>query len=195
MVRNIVTFFVCFHSVLLIAQTDYIRPGLLKATASISPALMLNHDVQNIYLTGFFEAHSDKRISLRGDAMWYVDGKRSSGDLIFDRGIRLFYGAFAHLNKSNWDVHFGLQPGLTVVQPHVSLNPNRTLQAVPSVAVHLGTTYYVWKIFHFYFDVSYVKSTLRGLTVGSLATDELLFSAGLGLHINTIKPKKNLSIE
>jgi hypothetical protein len=69
------------------------------------------------------------------------------------------------------------------------------LQAAPSVAVHLGTTYYVWKIFHFYFDVSYVKSTLRGLTVGSLATDELLFSAGLGLHINTIKPKKNLSIE
>jgi hypothetical protein len=156
---------------------------------------MLNHDVQNIYLSGFFEVYTDKRISLRGDAMWYVDGERSSGDLIFDRGLRLFYGAFAHINKSNWDVHFGLQPGLTIVQPHVSLNPNRTLQAAPSVAVHLGTTYYVWKIFHFYFDVSYVKSTLRGLNVGSMATDELLFSAGLGLHINTIKPKKNLSIE
>lgn len=195
MVRSMLTFLLWLHSILLVAQTDYIRPGLLKTTATISPSLMLNHDVQNIYLSGFFEVYTDKRISLRGDAMWYVDGERSSGDLIFDRGLRLFYGAFTHINKSNWDVHFGLQPGLTIVQPHVSLNPNRTLQAAPSVAVHLGTTYYVWKIFHFYFDVSYVKSTLRGLNVGSMATDELLFSAGLGLHINTIKPKKNLSIE
>ena len=173
-----------------IAQTDYIRPGLIKATATISPSIMLNHKAQSIYLSGFFEAYTDKRISLRGDAMWYVDGKRANGDLLFDRGIRVFYGAFAHWNKSNLDVHVGLQPGLTIVQPHVTINPNRSWQAVPSAAIHVGTTYYVWKIFNFFLDASYVKSTLRGLPDGSVPTDELILSAGLGLHINTIRPKK-----
>ena len=190
MVRISLLFIALVYSLLSVAQTGYFRPGLLKATATISPSFMMNHDVQNIYLTGFFEAHTDQWISLRGDAMWYVDGKRPSGNLIFDRSLRLFYGAFFHMNKSNWDIHLGLQPGLTIAQPHVSLNPNRTLQAAPSAAVHIGTTYYVWKIFNFFLDVSYVKSTMRGLPAGSVATDELLFSAGLGLHFNAIKPKK-----
>ena len=174
------------------AQTDYIRPGLLKASASITPSFMLNHDVLNSYVTGFFEAYTDKRISLRGDGMWFIDGKANSaqGSAVFDKGIRLYYGAFAHINRSNFDVHLGLQPGLAIVQPLSTVDARHVWKASPSLAIHFGTTYYVWKIFNFYIDFAYVHNTLHGLENGSLKTDELMISAGLGFHINTIRAKK-----
>jgi hypothetical protein len=192
MVRNALCFILIVLSLKLTAQTDYIRPGLLKATASISPSFMLNHNVLNSYVTGFFEGYTDKRISLRGDVMWYIDGKVNSGtgSAIFDKGFRVYYGAFAHLNKSNFDVHVGLQPGLAIFQPLPAVDSRQGWQASPSVALHVGTTYYVWKIFNFFVDAAYVHNTLQGLETGAMKTDELLISAGLGLHINTIRPKK-----
>ena len=172
-------------------QTDYIRPGLIKATATISPSTMLSRSVQNIYLSGFLEVHASKKISLRGDINWFVDGhsKNATNNEFFKEGLRLYYGAFYHYNKNNWDTHIGLQPGMALFKPLDTVDPTAKLQASPSFAVHVGTTYYVWKIFNFYVDLAYVNSAFRGLDNGTQRTDELILSAGLGFQLNTKKAK------
>jgi hypothetical protein len=55
--------------------------------------------------------------------------------------------------------------------------------------VKSGVSYYVWKYFHFFADLTYVNSTLRGTSFGSHKMDELILSAGLGFQINVKKSK------
>jgi hypothetical protein len=66
------------------------------------------------------------------------------------------------------------------------LTGNRT-HVAPSFAMKSGVSYYVWKYFHFFADLTYVNSTLRGTSFGSHRMDELVFSAGLGFQINVKK--------
>lgn len=189
MVRVIVIFVLLGVTNLAVSQTDYIRPGLIKASGTISPANMLNRSVQNIYLSGFLEVHPQKNISLRGDINWFVDGHSRNGtsNEFFQEGMRLYFGSFYHFNKNNWDSYIGLEPGLALFKPLDSIDPTAKLQASPSFAVHVGSTYFVWKIFNFYVDLAYVNSSFRGLDYGSERTDELILSAGLGFHVNTKK--------
>ena len=57
----------------------------------------------------------------------------------------------------------------------------------PSFALTAGTSFYVWKYFHFFANLSYVNSTAHGINGGSMRADELIFSAGLGFNLNTKK--------
>lgn len=172
-----------------VAQDDYIRPGLIKATATIAPANMLNRSVQNIYLSGFLEAHATKNVSLRGDIYWFIDGqsRNATSNLFFKEGMRLYFGSFYHFSKNNWDNYLGVEPGIALFKPLDSVDPSAKLQASPSFAIHAGSTYFVWKYFNFYVDLAYVNSTFRGLEGGSQRTDELILSAGLGFHFNAKK--------
>lgn len=171
------------------AQEDYIRPGLLKATATIAPSTMLNRSVSNIYINGFIEYHLDDHLSLRGESYFFVDGKSKTAtdNLFVHQAMRTYFGAFYHVNRNNWDAHLGFEPGLTLMRPLNTVTNDPQLQACPSFAIHAGTTYYVWKYFNFFLDVAYVKSSYRGLDGGSAKTDELIMSAGLGFQINTKK--------
>ena len=168
-------------------QEDYIQPGLLKFTATISPSSMLNRSVGNIYISGFAEYHLDKRLSIRGDAYWFVDGKSKSNgsNLFIGQGMRSYFGAFYHFNKKNWDKYIGVQPGIAMLKPLAEISPDAKLQVSPSFAIHIGSTYYIWKYFNFFVDIAYVNSTYRGLPNGSERTDEMILSTGLGFQVNT----------
>jgi hypothetical protein len=172
-------------------QDDYIQPGLLKATATISPSSMLNRSVGNVYISGFLEYHLDKRLSLRGESFVFVDGKSktASPNLFIEQGIRTFFGVFYHLNRNNWDQYIGFQPGISLIKPLSSVSADASLQAIPSFAMHVGSTYYVWKYFNFFVDLAYVNSVYRELPGGSQRTDELILSAGLGFQIQTKRNK------
>jgi hypothetical protein len=74
---------------------------------------------------------------------------------------------------------------MALFKPIDTVDPTAKLQASPSFAVHVGTTYYVWKIFNFYLDLAYVNSAFRGLDNGTQRTDELILSAGLGFQLQT----------
>jgi hypothetical protein len=65
---------------------------------------------------------------------------------------------------------------------------NKTYVA-PSFALKTGVSYYVWKYFHFFADLTYLNSTLRGTSTGSQKMDEILFSAGLGFQLRVKKEK------
>jgi len=168
-------------------QEDYILPGLLKASATISPSSMLGRSVENVYISGFLEYHCDKKLSLRGESFFFVDGNSKNGtnNEFIHQGMRTYFGAFYHWNKNNWDKYLGVQPGITMMRPLVSIEPNAPLQASPSFAIHAGSSYFVWKYFHFFVDLAYVHSSYRGLVNGSVNTDEMILSAGLGFQINT----------
>ncbi|MCJ8289003.1 MAG: hypothetical protein HRT58_06270 [Crocinitomicaceae bacterium] len=167
------------------AQDQYIKPGLLAASITYSPSVMLNHAESNFYVTGFAEYFLDEHFSFRSDTYLFLNSQNENS-LIKD-GARSYFGIAYHLNKGNWDGSIGFQPGLTIMNRKDSfLQP----KIEPSAALRIGTTYYVWKYFHFFANLTYTRSKLTVFERGSLVTDELIFSAGLGFQIATKGSKK-----
>jgi hypothetical protein len=186
MVRALGCIVAILISLHLVAQEEmYIRPGLLKASATIAPGKMLNRTVNTIYLSGFLEYHTEKNFSLRGDTYWYIDGvSQKPTDVMLANASRTYFGAFYHVNLKNWDNYIGFQPGISFLR-FGAISPK--ISVCPSFALHVGTTYYVWKYFHFFADIAYVNSIYRGTSNGSMKTDEIIFSAGLGFQLMTKK--------
>jgi hypothetical protein len=176
--------------------TSYFNPGLIKASATISPSRMLQNRANSINLSGFLEYVADKKYSFRGDVIQFIDAGYSSKSLIepiFQN--RLFFGTFRHFGKQNLKFYTGLQMGTTVTTYNQSFYTGNRTHVAPSFAVKSGVSYYVWKYFHFFADLTYVNSTLRGTSFGSHKMDELILSAGLGFQINIKKSKSRQRIE
>jgi hypothetical protein len=169
---------------------SYFIPGLIKASATIAPGRMLQNKANSINLSGFLEYVVDKNYSFRGDIFQFIDAGYSSKTLIeptFQN--RLFFGAFRHFGKNNLKFYTGLQMGTTITTYNQSWFTGNRTHVAPSYALKSGVSYYVWKYFHFFADLTYVNSTLRGTSFGSHRMDELIFSAGLGFQVNVIKSK------
>jgi hypothetical protein len=133
---------------------------------------------------------TDANYSFRGDVYQFIDGSYSSKSLIepiFQN--RLVFGAFRHYGQNNLKFYSGLQMGTTITTYNQNnLTGNKTYVA-PSFALKTGVSYYVWKYFHFFADLTYLNSTLRGTSIGSQKMDEILFSAGLGFQLGVKKEK------
>jgi len=183
MVR-LISLIVLMVSFMAFGQEQYIRQGTLKASATIAPSNMLNRDVQNIYLNGFIAYQLDAHFSFRGETFYYVKGAANAPtDMVYSGAMNTYFGCFYHRGLKNWDNYVGFQPGVSVVQTIYKSGAS----VIPSFAFKIGTAYYVWKYFHFFADLTYTNSTVRNLKIGSLKSDELIISAGLGFQINTKK--------
>ena len=172
---------------------DLIGPGLIKATGSITPGRMVGHSMRNVYFSGFSEVYTSRKLSFRGDVLWYVDGqsKASQETWRYARNLSVYFGAFYHFNKNNWDMHIGFQPGMAVIKPSGSVQENPLVKPCPSAAFHVGSTFFVWKYFNFFADVAYTHTYYRGLNSGSAYLGEVLFTAGLGFNINVFQSQRN----
>lgn len=174
---------------------SYIQPGLLEASATFSPGTMLNRNSTNYYLSGYAEYHLDRRLSLRSDNFFLLTSPDE--DPLIDEAFRSYFGVFYHFRGdeySNWDKYIGFQPGITYMEKnpyHGGIfyiqepEPQRSL--TPSFAFTVGTSFYVWKYFNFFANLTYVNSKLSGVPDGPFKTDELIISAGLGFQIQTRK--------
>jgi hypothetical protein len=173
---------------------NYFQPNLLKTSATISPGRMLHNRANSIYLSGFLEYLLDKNYSLRGDVFQFIDAQYTSQSLIepyFQN--RLFFGVFKHFGRLDFKFYSGIQMGTTITTYNQSfLNGNKT-RVEPSFSLKAGATYYIWKYFHFFADVTYLNSTLRGTSFGSQIMDEVIFSAGLGFQIKVKKKMKQIN--
>lgn len=179
----IVVFFSSFQA---FAQREvYIRPGLISTGLTISPSQMLNRAESNYYLSGFITGRLDKHLSFRGESHYFVDGALDVP--YFKSGLRTHFGLQYHLSKGNFDAHIGFLPGLAVQE--VNGEVFSPVHVTPSFSSNVGVTYYVWKFFNFFANVTYLHSTIHDVTGGNGRTDELMFSAGLGLNINTVKAR------
>lgn len=199
MVRGIFCVALCMIFNHLSAQNDsirnkqdfselYFRKGLVKATATISPGKMLQNKANSMYISGFLEYALNSKYSLRGDVFQFVDATYSDASQLEPLFMnRLYFGAFRHFGKKNLKFYLGAQHGMTFMQYYHSYNQGNKFSVAPSFSIKAGTTFYVWKYFNFFADVTYVNSATRGLVFGSQRMDEIIFSAGLGFHLNTIK--------
>lgn len=167
----------------------YVRPGLITTGLTLTPSIMLNRKENNYYVSGFLQGRLDKRITFRGETFYYIDGNGENPYFKFNS--RTFCGILYHLPKNNFDSHIGLMPGVSVMQVNdLGVTGDIPYQVVPSIAANIGFTYYVWKFFNFFANVTYVHSTAYN-SVRSVGgqSDELMISAGLGLNINAVRAK------
>lgn len=163
-------------------QEIYIRPGLLTASTTLSPAVMLNRSEYNYYVTGFLEGRLDKHTSLRGETHYMLG---NADDKFLKTNLRSFLGVQYGFPIGNLDLHVGLAPGLSVMESYRSTG----LEVVPALQLNAGLKYYVWKCFNFFANVSYIRSSMNNLPAMGGKSDELMLSAGLGLNVNTIRKK------
>jgi hypothetical protein len=172
-------------------RIHYFQPGLLKASATISPGRMLQNDANTINLSGFLEYLIDKNYSLRGDVIQFIDANFGSNSLIIPEfQNRLYVGLFRHFGKGNFRWYNGIQAGTTITNYKNNFSSEYRTHVAPSFGIKTGIAYYVWDYFHFFADFSYLNATLRGTNFGSQRMDEILFSAGLGFQIQTKKQVK-----
>ena len=164
----------------------YIQPGLLSASATLSPAIMLNRNETNYYVSGFFEGKMTKHLSFRGDA-YYMLGNASTKFL--KNNIRTYIGLQYGYSFGNFELHTGFAPGFAFMQSNV--NPSIT-EFVPSLQVNLGMRFYVWKYFHFFANFNYIHAEMQNLEKVNGMADEFVISVGLGFNLQTLKKYRNI---
>lgn len=196
MVKSIVLPLMVLLSCSLFAQKEevYFNPGLLRASATIAPSRMLENKASSIYLDGFLEYLVDNKYSLRGDIYQFIDARYDANSIRPDYMSRLFFGTSRYFGKRNWQSYIGLQTGLTYTYIKDNTVSYSHSNFSPSYSVKIGTTFYIWKYFHFFADVSYINSNLRALRNGPVRMDEIIFSAGLGFQFNTKKKHRTYRI-
>lgn len=182
---------ICLLSFNADAQREvYIRPGLLNSALTFSPSIMLNRAESNYYLTGFLQGRLDNHLSFRGESHYLVGG--SEKHPFFKMSSRTYFGIQYGLSKGNLDTYVGFMPGFTIAQVHRNFNEDgkNPVHVAPSFSANIGLTYYIWKVFNVFANVTYVNSTVYGMrTEINGRSDELMISAGLGFNINAVKAK------
>lgn len=182
-IRIIVLIFICFPVGSIFGQNpNYINPGLLSFSGTLSPAIMLNRNEINYYVTGFLEGKLTKHISLRGETNYLL----ANADSKFLRNnsrttIGIQYG-WSPLN--NFEMHLGFSPGFSFMKSNFA--PSIT-EFVPSVQLNGGVRYYVWKYFHFFANFNYVHAQMQNLNRINGMADEFMISAGLGFNLQVLK--------
>lgn len=169
-------------------QEDYIQPGLIKSSLTISPSWMLNKPEANYYLTGFLEGYLTKHVSWRGETNYFIDGRDENPFYKFNS--QTSFGVLAHVNKNNLDAHVGFMPGLSINQVNGDVNAQGKNHFTPTFSINAGATYYMWKFFHVFANATYIHATINGLDREAGLdgrADEFMISAGLGFNLNLIR--------
>jgi hypothetical protein len=171
-------------------NNSFVDKGLLKATATISPGFMLNHPITNIYVSGELEYFLEKRISVRGDGLWYRDSQENIP--LLKQNSLVYFGALYHFSKNKHDLFLGLQPGFSITQPNLvdTLGIAYPIRINPSISIIAGYTFYVWDYCNFFINARYHNTKNINMSFGALNLDEIILSAGLGFQLHT-KLKNN----
>lgn len=181
MVKYLFIFACCFSA---LAQETFVQPGLLRATATISPAWGVATGPNNIYLNGELEAFLTNRNSIRGDVFALVGTESAWENLRHNHSLLI--GPAWHLTRHRWDLFSGFEMGITYTS---FVNPTPTTfhksSIHPAFSGLVGVHYYVHSYFHFFATVRYLHNLYRGHMAGTQNWSELVLSAGLGFQIQT----------
>ncbi len=166
-------------------EIEIIRPGLIRAQATISPSLMFSTSESHFYLHGNIEGYIHKNISLAGEAYYYL-GNLSSEESLFQLNHSIHFGSSWHFTKKNNDLYIGIQPGISITKlNNFRLPIERSLGINPIFSSVIGYQYYVNNFFHFFIQTRLIIGNHNYDIHAKL--NELRFSAGLGFNIHTIK--------
>jgi hypothetical protein len=152
------------------------RKGLIQATASLYPAWMLNHDVQNNYVAGHFAYYVDDHYSFRGEILSYIDAQ--SEEKVLNDHVQVQAGFGRHFPIKRWDPFVYVQMGLGAVQ----LDGFDRRYYQPSAGITAGVHYNVSRFFYFFAEAEY-HHLQNPEYVGNL--DQVFVSGGLGFQFPT----------
>lgn len=161
---------------------DVIKRGLVRMQLTISPAYNTSVSTGYFYLHGNAEVYLEKKISVAGEAYYYL-GSLASGRRHFDINHSLFFGPSYHFLKKNSDLFAGIQPGIAITRLDAKENglPAANTGVNPLISPVIGYNFYVNRVFHFFIQSRLVigehnYDMHKGLT-------EFRVSAGLGFNL------------
>lgn len=181
-------------------QISLIRPGLLRAYATLSPRTYWVHsyDDSPYYLHSNLEYYVNRRISLVGETYYDLeavkkDKLRFSGWFPVYSPIQYYLSTFLggnyHWAGKKGDVFAGIQPGIGFIR----LNPLYYSDQVvrlgvnPLASLSVGYNFYFFPLFHFFVQGRFIVG--RHITGYPINLTELRFSGGLGFNLNTRKQR------
>lgn len=168
-------------------KTEFVRGGLIKAMATISPAKMFGYNESYFYLHGNLEGYLNKKVSVSGEGYASL-GQQTKAPEAFRSIYNLFWGLNYHFVKDRSDLYVGGQPGISIAtletgpkisQPHTGTSP--------VFSVVFGYNHFVGRFFNFFVSGRYIAGSHNYDLHKDLS--EIRFSAGLGFNLNTMKSK------
>jgi len=168
-------------------NNEIIRPGLIRAMATLSPSKMLSDRGAYFYLHGNLEGYLSKNISVCGEGYYFLGSQNSNSNIDFMHN--LFYGFSYHVIKNNHDLYFGIQSGMAFVKLKASETglTSSSLGADPVFSTIAGYNFYVNKVFHFFIQSRIIIGEHNYDQNKNIS--EFRFSAGLGFNINAVRVK------
>lgn len=192
--QKLITFFI-FLSLGVFAQTEsgrYVHKGLLRATATISPGVLLEEKTNTISLHGNFDVYIDSDLSLRSDGYFFLNTLDDIQPLAFNHS--LFSGAAYHFKTNNHiDPYIAFQPGLAIAKsngPFIITSSGEKDRITYNTAFNpllsgvIGFNYYASKFFHLFMEVRFVEGNQLSNAPVSTSLNEVKFSFGLGFNLN-----------
>ena len=180
-------------------KSQYIRKGLLRSMATISPGIMLKENVSTISIHGALEYYVADNVSLRGDSYYFLQGKGLDGTSPFIYNHSTFSGISYHFKtKNHFDPYFSFEPGVSISKAMKVCPPDMfcTMEyteynstANPLISTALGFNFYFQKLFHLFGEARYISGKYLSDAPTPLSLNELRFSFGLGFNLNLIKKK------
>lgn len=184
----------------------YIRKGLIRGQATISPGTMLRKSVSTISIHGCLEYHIANNISVRGDSYYFIQGKDGAGVNPFEFNHSIFSGMSYHFKtKSHFDPYLGFEPGISITKLRSysaliecfttpcpgDINFHDNTAVNPLLSSVLGFNFYFERWFHLFGEARYIGGKhISNSDFYPISLSELRFSFGLGFNLNLLRKKE-----
>lgn len=188
-----------------VEKKQFTSKGLLRATATISPGIMLKeNNSSSISIHGNLEYYVADNISLRGDSYYYLQGDDMAGNDPFEFNHSIFAGGSYHIKTKNaFDPYISFSPGVSITRSNayevglnssnlnvnVSANTRSAMSVNPLLSSGIGFNYFFQKWFHLFAETRYIHGKHLSDAPSPIFLSELRFSFGLGFNINLLKKK------
>lgn len=182
-IKALILFLVLFDCAF--AQSDsargYVHKNLLRATLTFAVGKMTAMDISNAYITGNMEYYTDRRISIRGDAYYFI-GSINNNDLLKMNHAIYFGSCYNFAAKSHFNPFIGFQPGTALCQMQNN-QVGAPITVCPLASLLTGFNFYGDKYFHLFINLRYsVGEHLN--SDGLFPLNEVSVSFGLGWNLN-----------
>ncbi len=180
----IFTFFVCSASQ---AQPkDFVRKGLLRASATVSQGLFFRNKVQPLYVHMNLDYQLERRVSFRCDINMLVafqDDRK-----IFQHHHQALAGIAYHFSSKRFDPYMAVQPGVSLTKLNKTLlgeelpPGDEGLEVNPLISASGGFNYYIGNFMHVAVNSRFNFGSHK-MTNENLPLNEFQFSVGLGWNL------------
>lgn len=168
------------------AQEPFVKRGILRAQATISPGRMTSLPVGSIYIHGDLEYYFDEKLSVRGDSYYFLGHTTTSAPFAYNHST--FSGIAYHFtSEKKFDPYISFEPGVAFSKVQLINIFNETKGTIdPLISAGAGFNFYATKYFHLLGSIRYVHGKHLG-NEWRMDLNEFRFSFGLGFNLRVKK--------